>query len=302
MTAARLITPQWLSAQAKSGLSDELTILDVRGRVEKSGGRVSSGFQQVEYVSNDEAYFAGHVPGAAFVDWRKIDVARHIELCDMLSLLGVERDKPVCVYDWGDMLFATRLWFALYAVGCKDVGVLNGGWEMWDECGGPVSLETKCPLKSYSELESTLEEGQVPRQSVRLDEMRNIGRELEGGKRDVVIVDVRSKRQFTGEERRALRAGHIPGAINIPYRSMLKEEGIGFRDDDEIQSVFQEAGLLPDTQGQTEYVVYCNGGVSSTVVMFGLVRCGLPLDRIRNYCGSFNEWGNLEDTPLLVDN
>lgn len=301
MTAARLITPQWLSAQIKSGLSDEMTILDVRGRVEKSNGRVSSGFQPVEYISDDGAYFGGHIPGAAFVDWRKIDVARHIELCDMLSQLGVEREKPVCVYDRGDMLFATRLWFALYAVGCKDVGVLNGGWEMWDECGGPVSLETMCPLKSYSELDSTLEEGQVPRQSVRLDEMREIERELEGGKRDVVIVDVRSKRQFTGEERRALRGGHIPGAINVPYRTLLNTTGIGFREDDELQSVFQGLDLLTDTTGQTEYVVYCNGGVSSTVVMFGLVRCGVPPDQIRNYCGSFNEWGNLEDTPLLVN-
>lgn len=305
MIAAKLLSAQWLSSQIDSGQSDELTILDVRGRVDKPGGRVSSGFQSVEYISDDEAFFAGHIPGAAFVDWRRIDVARHVELCDMLSQVGVQRNKPICVYDWGDMLFATRLWFALYAIGCEDVGVLNGGWKEWDQCGGAVSLETMCPLKSYSELESTLKDNEIPRQSVCLEEMRSIVGQSESTMHDTIIIDARSAKQYTGQERRALREGHLPGAVNVPYRTMLNENGIGFREDSELLAVFQERGLLSSlsttsANNEANFVVYCNGGVSSTVVMFGLVRCGVPLRRIRNYCGSFSEWANLEDTSLVV--
>lgn len=298
-TPAKLQGPDWLASEINSFHADELSILDIRGRVLKPGGRVSSGLQPFEYIADDEAYFGGHIPGAAFVDWRKIDIARHHELCDMLSLLGVERHRPICVYDWGDMLFATRLWYALCAIGCQNVTMLDGGWKAWDAYDGPVSVETMCPLKSYSELESTYDEKHVPRETVPLHEMKGIVENMNAGERDVIIIDARSKRQFAGEEHRAKRAGHLPGAINVPYRTLLNENGIGFLGDEQLCAVFQQRGLLDGNE--SEYVVYCNGGVSSTVVIFALVRCGVSYERIRNYCGSFGEWGNLDDTPLTVD-
>lgn len=293
MSTARILSPSWLHSQVLSSYTD-ITILDARGRVTKPEGRVSSGMQRVEYISDDEAYFAGHIPGAAFIDWRQVDLARHMQLCDLFSQCGVERGKLICVYDWGDMLFATRVWYALKSIGCEKVGILNGGWKAWDEIGGTVSLQTLCPLKEYSDLESELKDDVIPRETVRLEEMRELVGE------EIVLVDARSQRQFTGEERRARRGGHIPGAINVPYRSLLKEGSFGLKDDDELRQALECAGVLKG-EGAREFVVYCNGGVSSTVVIFAMVRCGVPLQRIRNYCGSFNEWGNLDDTPLVEE-
>lgn len=82
----------------------DVIILDVRGRVVKVGGRVESGLQRVEYVADDSAYFGGHIPGARFIDWRKVDTADHARLCDLCADCGVERAKPVVVYDWGGLV------------------------------------------------------------------------------------------------------------------------------------------------------------------------------------------------------
>lgn len=290
---AKLISAKHLDAWLDSDDYDRITVLDVRGRVVKKGGRVERGFQEVEYVCDDNDYFGGHIPSAKFVDWRRIDVVDHMGFCDDMSQLGVERLDPIVVYDWGDMLFASRLWFALVTMGCEQVYMLNGGWTAWDRYEGAVSLETACPLKTYSELESKLGHDERPKASVSLEQMRDV---VEGDRGEVIVVDARSARQFDGRERRSRRAGHIPGAINVAYATMLREDKVGLLPDDEMIKALREKVEV----GKFEYVTYCNGGVASSLLLFCLVRCGVPLHRVRNYCNSFNEWGNLADTPLSV--
>lgn len=288
---ARIISPSRLQWGILSPCSD-MSIVDVRGGVAKPGGRVSSGMQRVEYVSDAEAYLAGHIPGAVFLDWREVDMRREAVLCKMFAERGVERGKMVWIYDWGDMLFATRVWYALKSVGCERVGVLDGGWRAWEEVGGRACAEARDASKGCSEVELGVEEGGLSRATVGLEQMRRIvGSE-------VVIVDARSRRQFTGVERRGKRGGHIPGAMNVPYRSLLREGVGGLKRDEELRAVLEKAGVMVGG-GEREYVVYCNGGVASTVVIFAMVRCGVGLERIRNYCGSMNEWGNAEDTELV---
>lgn len=192
------------------------------------------------------------------------------------------------------MLFATRAWFALTALAIPHVAVLQRGWAAWDELDAPVSLETLCPLKTYSEFESPFEPTELPRPSVSVAEMRG----LVGRNARVRIVDARSRLQFLGEERRSTRAGHVPGAMNLPYRELLGADRVGFLPDEELEMVLKWHGLLDGSDD--DIVVYCNGGVSSTIVIFALVRCGVPLSRIRNYCGSWNEWGNLDEVPIVA--
>lgn len=296
-TPAKLLGPDSLSSLLSSDAPP--VVLDVRGRVSKVSGRVESGFQPTEYIADDNAYFACHIPSASFIDWRSIDVHDHLELCDLFSSLGVERERMVCVYDWGDMLFASRVWFALLCMGCLNVAILNGGWSAWDAFEGPVSIDTNCPLKNYSDMESVLAEDEHPEQSALLPAMRSVVEsKMSATDLDTVIIDARSRKQFCGIEQRSKRAGHIPTAINVPYRRLLNDSAVGLRNDEELRKVFTE--LSNPVFNASRVFSYCNGGVASTLVAFALVRCGLPWERIVNYCGSFSEWGNLEDTPIQV--
>lgn len=315
-TSAKLVTPQWLfnrlssSSQNTHSNEQSVSIIDVRGRVVKKGGRVDEGFQPVEYISDKYEYLDNdHIPNATFIDWRTIDLWGPNELLDELCDHGVERQKPICIYDCGDMLFATRLWLALLSVGCTNVHVLNGGWKEWknqyEHHNEMISFDTACPLTLYRDFYGSEEEREdetsvlkrIGQLSVQIDDMRQIV-EQNISVATNLIIDARSKKQFSGTERRAKRAGHIPTAVNLLYRLLLNEDGIGLKSDDQLQQIFAEFEIGESSQ-ISQIVCYCNGAVASSLVFFCLVRCGchsqLP---IRNYCGSFNEWGNHDDTPI----
>lgn len=294
---AKLVSASWLKTYIDEGVGSELTLLDVRGRVLKDGGRVKEGFQPVRYVSDDRAYFEGHIPDARFVDWRNIDLSQHTDFCDRMAELGVQQDIPICIYDWGDMLFASRLWLALTAMGCQDVRLLDGGWTAWDRVDGPVSLDTSCPLKAMSEFESPFDQTERPFISISLEEMKRIV-ENENPTERVILLDARSQKQYRGEERRSKRAGHIKGAVNLPYRRLLNEDGIGLRPDAQLKQVFEDASASDLISGNASLVTYCNGGVASSLALFAAIRNGVSMKGVRNYCGSFNEWGNREDTMI----
>lgn len=283
---ATLETPKTLLHRIET--DPALRVLDLRGRVAKPSGRVSSGFQSIEYIADDEAYNTNHIPTATFFDWRTIDVAKPHDLCDNLSSHGVTHHTPVVVYDWGDMLFATRAWFALKAMGLPDVAVLNGGWRAWERDDAPVDDHSPCPLTIHADMQSSYSEGETSRMTVSLEEMLALV-----GNHESLLVDARSEKQYRGIERRSKRAGRIPGAVNVPFRKLLRDDGAGLRSDEELRQILGSAKLL-----DRELVAYCNGGVASTLVLFCIFRCGVPLERLRNYCGSFGEWGNLDDTPI----
>jgi 3-mercaptopyruvate sulfurtransferase SseA len=127
-------------------------VIDVRGTVRKAGRVDQSGFQRVEYVAGDAAYFNGRVPTASFLDWLGLCSQSLEEFREGLAERGLAQSTPVCVYDGGSMLFATRLWKSLLDVGFDPLSthVLNSGWAAWDEYDGPVDLEIVCPLQAYT--------------------------------------------------------------------------------------------------------------------------------------------------------
>mmetsp|Transcript_2825 Transcript_2825/g.8625 ORF Transcript_2825/g.8625 Transcript_2825/m.8625 type:complete len:341 (+) Transcript_2825:832-1854(+) len=288
----KLITPKWLSSRL-----EDVTILDVRGKVRK-GERCDEKhgryLQKVEYLGLHDDYIDSHIPNATFVNWVSdiVDPAsgslynlkQREDFIETMEEKGVSNERDVVVYDRGDMLYATRLWFALVVHGHTSVRVLNGGFTAWEREDLPISADAPCALKAYSSF--------VPEQE-RRDLLVDVDAVLSRDD-DVTLIDARSTKQFTGVERRAERRGHIPGAINLDRKLLMNPDGIGFLPLEELRNVFNN--LQIDLTRPA--IAYCNGGVASTAVLFAMHLLGAPLDRLFNYDGSWNEYGTLPSVPV----
>jgi thiosulfate/3-mercaptopyruvate sulfurtransferase len=243
------------------------------------------------------AYELGHVRGAALVDWKRdindplrrdILSQRQFEL--LLGRLGVTPQTTLVLY--GDM----RNWFAAFAFwtfkiyGHDDVRLLNGGRRKWFEEGRPVSdaVPTFAPT-SYSAREPNLALRQF------LPGVRDVL-----GRSDVALVDVRSPAEFNGEisappeyqNEGAQRAGHIPGAANIPWSQAIREDDT-FKSVEELGSLYSAKGVTADKN----VITYCRIGERSSHTWFVLTYL-LGYGNVANYDGSWSEWGNSVGVPV----
>jgi thiosulfate/3-mercaptopyruvate sulfurtransferase len=252
-------------------------------------------------VESDEdvlLYDTGHIPGAVKVDW-------HMDLNDALTrdyldgeafaalmgAKGIGRDTTVVFY--GDNFN----WWAAYALwvftlfGHPDVRLLDGGRKKWVDEGRPLS--TDAPERPTAEY-PVVERDDAPIRAFRDDVMKHV----EGGGR---LVDVRSPQEYSGEllhmpdypQEGALRGGHIPGASNVPWKRAANDDAT-FKGIDELKALYEgEQGLSVDD----EVVAYCRIGERSSHTWFVLHHL-LGYPRVRNYDGSWTEWGNLVRAPI----
>jgi thiosulfate/3-mercaptopyruvate sulfurtransferase len=238
-----------------------------------------------------QRYLNGHVPGAIHVYWladlsaADTTVTTFLpnaqEAADRIGRLGITRETTVVAYSDGGNLYASRLWHVLTHYGHERVALLDGGIEKWEAEGRPLEHGAVHPSPASFE----------PRRS---SWMQGIGadeilRRLED--RDLRLVDVRGPEEFSGEQLRAARGGHIPGAILWPWEENLGPDGT-MRDAAEIRARAQAAGLLPEQ----ELVTYCQGGVRAAHAALALHIAGYP--RVRIYDGSWAEWGNDPRLPV----
>jgi len=236
-------------------------------------------------------YDRGHVPGAIHVYWLEDLSAADTtvttllpdakEAARKLGRLGVTHRRTVVAYSDGGNLYASRLWHVLAASGHDRVALLDGGIEKWVADGWPLERGTVDPVAARFE----------PRQS---DSMRGIGAEeiLERlGDSELRLVDARGPAEFSGEQLRSARGGHIPGAILWPWEENLNPDGT-MRDPAEIRARAEAAGLSPEQ----ELVTYCQGGVRAAHAALALRIAGYP--RVRVYDGSWAEWGNHPALPI----
>ncbi len=235
------------------------------------------------------AYRTGHVPGAAYLDWNELDDAaantegqpiRAEAAAALFGRLGIDHETTVVAYDSGEGVMAARLFFTLEYFGHERVRVLNGGLAKWRREGRP--LEVAAPAitprrfdpRSRRELVATA--GEV-RSSL--------------GRADVCLIDARSPKEFAGTDRGAARGGHIPGARNVDWTTTTNPDGT-FKDADALRALFEAAAVRPDRTA----VVYCGSGARSAHSYLALRLLGHP--RIRNYDGSWMEWGNTPTLPI----
>lgn len=280
-----LVSTGWL----REHLNDPaIRVLDARGYVHHiDDGR---GNMVVEYAGAKEEYDAAHIPGAVYVDWTSditdpndpvpVQIAPPERFAAWASRAGIGDATHVVVYDHSGGTIATRIWWDLMYYGHDRVSVLNGGWKQWTAAGLPTSAEA--PAVSPAAFTPR------PRRGLRktVDEVARISEQ-----RSALLVDARAPDQYAGEVVRSGRAGHIPGAINIPSATLFDPATGIWKSDEALAAILREAGV----SGEQPTVAYCGGGVSATSVLFALHRTGHR--DWANYDGSWNEWGPRTDLP-----
>lgn len=239
-------------------------------------------------------YLGGHLPGAIYVYWLEDLSAADTtvttflpnaeQAADRLGRLGIIGETSVVAYSDGGNLYASRLWHVLAHYGHDRVALLDGGIEKWQAEGRPLEHGAVSPSPARFE----------PRESswMRGIDAAEIYERLDDPL--VRLVDVRGPAEFSGEQRRAARGGHIPGAVLWPWEENLRPDGT-LRAPAEIRARAQAAGLSPEQ----ELVTYCQGGVRAAHAALALRIAGYP--RVRIYDGSWAEWGNSPALPVHRD-
>jgi thiosulfate/3-mercaptopyruvate sulfurtransferase len=198
----------------------------------------------------------------------------------LFSLRGVTPDRPVVVYEGNSGLRAARAFWFLEYLGHPSVRVLDGGVSAWTRANFPLTTAAVAPVPStwHGEADPT-----------HLATWSDVKDRL--GKMETAIVDTRGEAEYYGEMVRAKRGGAVPGAVNLEWTNNLAPDGT-YKSGDELKAMYAALGVTPDR----EVVTYCQGGYRAAHTYLALRLAGFP--RVRNYTGSWKEWGDREDLPI----
>jgi thiosulfate/3-mercaptopyruvate sulfurtransferase len=276
----RLVSTEWLAGQLKGGAvgSSDLVVLE----------------------SDEDVllYETGHIPGAVKVDWHldlndpvKRDYVDGERFAQILGERGIGRDTTVVIYgDKSNWWAAYALWvFTLF--GHEDVRLLDGGRAKWVAEGREMTRDVP-NMKSVEY--PVVERNDAPIRAFKDEVLAHIGQPM---------VDVRSPGEFSGEllhmpdypQEGAMRGGHIPGARSVPWARAAAEDGT-FKNRFDLEAIYlTEQGLAPSD----DIVAYCRIGERSSHTWFVLTHL-LGFDKVRNYDGSWTEWGNAVQVPIEV--
>jgi len=261
-----------------------------------AGHLQDEGVRFVEVDVNTRSYDAGHIPGAAGWNWqtqlqdqlRRTIVSKQ-DFEKLLGDTGIDNNTTIILYGDNNNWFAAWAYWLLKYYGHEDVRLLDGGRKKWEDEG----RELTTAKTDFEETEYAIENINKEVRAFRDDVAENLG------KSDFGLVDVRSPDEFTGKilappglKELSQRAGHIPGASNIPWSKAVNEDGT-FKSKDELRKLYESEGITPDK----DIIAYCRIGERSAHSWFVLNEL-LEFPNVRNYDGSWTEWGNLIDAPV----
>ena len=239
------------------------------------------------------AFLEARIPGASFFDIDEISELTsplpHMapppeKFASRVKKMGVSNGSLVIVYDQHGLFSAARVWWLFRLMGHEHVAVLDGGFPAWKRAGYPIE---NGPVQDFASRHFTPQ----PREDlvVDLQAMRSI---VSAGR--TAVLDARGGPRFRGEAqepRAGVKSGHMPGAINVPYSSLLTEEGL-------LKSKAELARLLPQASSDKPIVTTCGSGVTAAIIALALAQLGRW--NIAIYDGSWAEWGALVDAPIAT--
>ncbi len=252
----------------------------------------------VEVDVDTSAYDQGHIPGAVGWNWQtqlqdniRRDLIDRAALEKLLGESGISNDTTILLYGDNNNWFAAYAFWQLKYYGHQNMKLINGGRKKW--------LEEKRPLtKDAAQVAQTTYRVSRTDESVRA--LRDDVLAVVQGKKRGQLVDVRSVDEFTGKiiappgmTETAQRAGHIPSAANIPWAQAANEDGT-FKSADALATLYQGKGVT----GSDEVIAYCRIGERSSHTWF-VLKYLLGYNNVRNYDGSWTEWGNLIGSPIV---
>jgi thiosulfate/3-mercaptopyruvate sulfurtransferase len=277
----KLVTTDWLAEQIEAG-------------------QVGTGEPDaIALLESDEdvlLYDTGHIPGALKLDWHQDlndqvmrDYVGAEQFASVMSERGIGRDTTVVIYGDKNNWWATYALWVMTLFGHEDVRLLDGGRAKWVEEGRELTKEAPKPSHAAYPV---VERHDAPIRAFKEDVLTHLGKPL---------VDVRSPGEFSGEllhmpdypQEGAMRGGHIPGARSVPWSRAANEDGT-FKSRAELEAIYQqEQGLDP----KDATIAYCRIGERSSHTWFVLTQL-LGFADVRNYDGSWTEWGNSVRVPV----
>lgn len=274
-----LVSTGWLADHLRD---PDLRVLDASWHMPAAGRDARAEFEDV------------HIPGARFFDIDEVSDSRsdlpHMapepeKFLSRVRRLGTGDGHQVVVYDGAGLFSAPRVWWTFRLMGHRDVAVLDGGLPKWLAEGRPVTGDATQIRDRHMF---------ARRQNQMLADVTEVARALKLGDRQV--VDARSAPRFRGEEdepREGLRAGHMPGARNVPYGTLLNPDGT-MKDAAGLRAAFEAGGVDPDRPAITT----CGSGITAAILSLALARLGN--EDVALYDGSWAEWGMESDLNVAT--